>query len=114
MGHQLVGNLRGERGIEPASHVDRRQFLTLAGVVSLQFGAFQIEVGLLGVVRFEVSRPTIRRLQYYSDRKPDARIPTVVKVVPVVIIDVKVITIVPVLCPGFRPGIHEHERKAAV
>ena len=55
MGHQLVGNLFGERGIEPASHVDRRQFLVLALVVRLQFRAFQLEVGLLGV-RLRVHR----------------------------------------------------------
>jgi hypothetical protein len=46
MRHQLLGNLFGEFAIEPASDVDRRQFLVLARVVCLQFRAFQLEVGL--------------------------------------------------------------------
>jgi hypothetical protein len=44
-GHQLLGNLFGERGIEPALDVDRDQFLVLALVVCLQFRTFQLEVG---------------------------------------------------------------------
>jgi len=56
----------------------------------------------------------VRQLQYDSDRKPDARIPAVVKVVPVVIIDVNVIGVVPAFRPVFWPGIHEQERKTAV
>ena len=66
----------------------------------------------------EAAPPTVRppsgQLQRDSDRKPDARMPAVVKVVPVVITDVNVIGSVPVLRPGFRPGIQEHERKASV
>jgi hypothetical protein len=49
MGHELLGNLFGEGGIEPASDVDRRQFLVLAYVVVLQLRAFQLEVGLFGI-----------------------------------------------------------------
>jgi hypothetical protein len=36
MRHQLLGNLYGEFGIQPASHIDRDQFLAL--IVCLQFG----------------------------------------------------------------------------
>src|ERR1022692_1834876 len=57
---------------------------------------------------------TVHQLQRDSDRKSDARIRAVAKVVPVVIIDVNVIVSVPVFCPGPRPGIHEQEPKAAV
>lgn len=68
---------------------------------------------LFGVeASFEVV--AVRQLHYDRDRKSDARMPAVVKVVPIVIVDVDVIGIVPVLCPVFRPGIHEQERKAAV
>jgi hypothetical protein len=49
MGHQLLGNLFGELGIEPATNLDRHQFLVLALVVCIQFRAFQLEVGLFGV-----------------------------------------------------------------
>ena len=55
-----------------------------------------------------------RQLQYDSDRKSYVRIPAVVKVVPVVIIDVDVIGAVPVFLPVFRPGIQEQERIAAI
>jgi hypothetical protein len=51
----------------------------------------------------------VRQLQYDSDRQSNARIPAVVKVVPVVIIDVKVIGLEPVFSSAFRPGIHEQE-----
>jgi len=54
------------------------------------------------------------QLQFDGNRQSDARISAVVKVVPVVISDVQVIAIEPVLCPGFRPGIHQQERIAAV
>lgn len=47
--HELVGNLFGELAIEPASHVDRGQFFMFSRVVRLQFGAFQLEIGFLGV-----------------------------------------------------------------
>jgi hypothetical protein len=53
-------------------------------------------------------------LQVDSNRKSDTWILAVVKVVPAVIIDVKIIGVVPVCCPIFRPGVHEQERKAAV
>jgi len=56
----------------------------------------------------------VRQLQFDSDRQSDTRIRAVVKVVSVVIGDVKVIGIEPVSCPGFRVGIHEQERIAAV
>jgi hypothetical protein len=54
------------------------------------------------------------QLEVEGNRKSDTRIPAVVKIVPAVIIDVKIIGVVPVWCPVFRPGIHEQERKAAV
>jgi hypothetical protein len=47
--HQLLGNLFGELGIEPARDVDGRQFPVLAHVIGPQFRAFQLEVGLFGV-----------------------------------------------------------------
>jgi hypothetical protein len=40
--------------------------------------------------------------------------PAVVKVVPIVVVDVNVIGLVPILRSVFRPGIHEHERVAVV
>jgi hypothetical protein len=49
VGHQLLGHLFGELGIEPASDIDRRQFPVLAHVIGPQFRAFQLEVGLFGV-----------------------------------------------------------------
>ena len=48
------------------------------------------------------------------NRQSNARIRAVIKVVPVVISNVKVVAIEPVFCPGFRVGIHEQERNAAV
>ena len=56
----------------------------------------------------------VGQLHHDGDGKSDARIAAVVKVVPVVIIDVKIIGQEPVLCPVFWPGIQEHERRAAV
>jgi hypothetical protein len=59
----------------------------------------------------------IPQLQCDSDCKSDGRIPSVVEVVPVVVIvisDVDVIGRVPIVCPVFRPGVHEQERIAAV
>ena len=56
-------------------------------------------------------------LQCDSDRKSYGRIPAVVEVVPVVVIvisDVNVVGRVPIVCPVFRPGVHEEERIAAV
>jgi hypothetical protein len=41
-------------------------------------------------------RPSVRQLHYDRDRKAHARIPAVVKVVPIVITDIKVIGVVPV------------------
>jgi len=49
MGHQLLGDLIGEGTIEPASDVDRRQFLVLTLVVFFEFRAFKVEVGLFDV-----------------------------------------------------------------
>ena len=40
--------------------------------------------------------------------------PTIIKVIPVVIVNVKVVGIIPVFCPVFGPRVNEHERKAAV
>ena len=56
----------------------------------------------------------VHQLQGDRDRQSDARIPAVVKVIAVIIVDVNVIGLIPVFCPVFRPGIHEQERKAAV
>jgi hypothetical protein len=56
----------------------------------------------------------VLQLQCNSDRQSHARISAVVKVVAVVITNVKVIGVVPVCCPGLRPRIHEHERKTAI
>lgn len=56
----------------------------------------------------------VRQLQYDSDRQSDARVPPVVKVIPVVIIDVNIIVLVPIFCPVCWPGIQEQEPKAAV
>jgi hypothetical protein len=47
--HQLLGDLRGERGIQSALDVDGRQFPLLAFVVGLQLRPFQCEVGLFDV-----------------------------------------------------------------
>jgi hypothetical protein len=49
-----------------------------------------------------------------SDRKPDVWITAVVKVVPIVIINVNVIPLIPILWPVFWPGIQQQKRKAAV
>jgi hypothetical protein len=56
----------------------------------------------------------VRQLQRNSDRESDVWIPAVVKVVPVVVIDVDVIGSVPIVCPVFRPGIHQQEGISAV
>src|ERR1017187_8608067 len=48
------------------------------------------------------------------DRESHIRITAVVKVVPIVIIDVKVVGVIPVVGPVFRPWIHQQERKALV
>jgi hypothetical protein len=40
--------------------------------------------------------------------------PSIIKVIPVGIVDVKVVGIVPVFCPVFGPRVNEHERKATV
>jgi hypothetical protein len=68
----------------------------------------------LGVRAFLGFATAVRQLQCDHDRKSDARIPAVVKVVTIVVIDVEVIGLVPVLCPVFRPGIQEQERRTAV
>jgi hypothetical protein len=48
--HELVGYLLCELGIEAAPNVDCRQLLVLASVVGSEFGAFEREVSLLGVL----------------------------------------------------------------
>jgi hypothetical protein len=40
--------------------------------------------------------------------------PTIIKVIPIVIVNVKVVGIIPVFSPVFGPRVNEHERKAAV
>lgn len=69
--HHLLGNLLGEYGIEPTSAVDRRQRRPEAYAAAPQ-------------------------LQCDSDRQSRARIPAIVKVVPVVKTDIKVIGLTPV------------------
>ena len=49
MGHELVGDLFRERGIEATTNVDCHQFLMLALVVCSEFRALTREVGLFGV-----------------------------------------------------------------
>jgi hypothetical protein len=49
MGHELVGDLFRERGIEAATNIDRHQFLMLALVICSEFRALALEVGLFGV-----------------------------------------------------------------
>ena len=63
--------------------------------------------------RLGISRSELQ-LQRNHDRKPDLRIAAVVKVVAVVVVDVKVIGVIPVVGPIFRPGIHHQERKSTV
>jgi hypothetical protein len=47
VGHELVGDLFCERGIEAATNIDCRQFLALALVVCSKFHALTRKVGLL-------------------------------------------------------------------
>jgi hypothetical protein len=49
MGHELVGDLFCERGIEAATNVDCPQFLMLALVVCSEFHALTRQVSLFGV-----------------------------------------------------------------
>ena len=44
----------------------------------------------------------------------DVRIPAIVKVIPIVIIDVEIIGFVPIVCPVFRPGINKEERHSRI
>ena len=62
MGHQLLSDLFRERRIEPASDVDRRQFLVLALVIGFKFLALALKVSVfdicLGVHRDVLRRPS--------------------------------------------------------
>ena len=49
MGHELVGDLFRERGIEAATNVDCHQFLTLPPVVCSEFRALAREGSLFGI-----------------------------------------------------------------
>src|ERR1019366_10469930 len=49
VGHELFGDLLGQRPIKPAADVDGRQFRVFPLVVCLELGAFALEVGLFGV-----------------------------------------------------------------
>ena len=49
MGHELVGNLFCERGIEATTNVDCHQFLMLPSVVCSEFRALAREVSLFGI-----------------------------------------------------------------
>jgi hypothetical protein len=42
MGHQLLGDLFGERRLKPSSDVDGREFLVLAPVVCFEFRALEL------------------------------------------------------------------------
>src|SRR5579864_2628522 len=53
-------------------------------------------------------------LQHDGDCNRFAGIPTVVKVIPVVIADINVIGGIPVLRPVIRPRVNHHERITAV
>ena len=55
MGHELVGDLLCEGGIETAPDVDRSEFPVLALVIGSEFLALELEVGLLSV-RLGVNR----------------------------------------------------------
>jgi hypothetical protein len=56
----------------------------------------------------------VGQLHQDRNRKSGTRVSAVVKVVPVVIVDINVIGVVPVVCPVFWPGIQEQKRKASV
>src|SRR5450755_3415431 len=47
--HQLVRDLSGKCRIKAATDIDRRQFLAFARIVSLEFLAFTLDIGLLRV-----------------------------------------------------------------
>jgi hypothetical protein len=49
MGHQLLGNLFRERGIQTALHIDCSKFLVLGLVVCLDLRAFHAKRGLFGI-----------------------------------------------------------------
>ena len=49
MGHELVGNLFCERGIEATTNVDCHQFPMLPPVVCSELRALAREVGLFGI-----------------------------------------------------------------
>lgn len=49
-----------------------------------------------------------------ADRNPLARIPAVVQIISVVIVNVNVVARVPVYCPVFWPRVKKHEPKPAV
>ena len=49
MGHELLGDLFRERGIEATANIDRCQFPAFAYVVCFEFRAFQVERGLFGI-----------------------------------------------------------------
>ena len=49
MGHELVGDLCCERGLEATTNIDCCQFLLLARIVRSEFRALTCKVGLFGV-----------------------------------------------------------------
>ena len=57
----------------------------------------------------------IRLLQRYVDRDVHSRMATIAEVVPVIyVVNVNVVGLIPVRCPGFRPRINNREPEAAV
>jgi hypothetical protein len=49
MDQQLPGDVFGERRIEPATDVDRHQFVMFSPVVCFEFLALKLEIGMFGV-----------------------------------------------------------------
>ena len=47
--HQLLCDSVRQRRVQPTTDVDGRQFAVFASAIFCEFGAFQIEFGMLGV-----------------------------------------------------------------
>ena len=53
-------------------------------------------------------------LQGDGDRQRNTRVHTVIKIIPVVIVNVNVVGVIPIFRPVFGPRVNQQERKAAV
>lgn len=62
----------------------------------------------------DTSIPLLHRLHCDGKRQSDVRISAVVQVISVVIIDVNVVSHIPIVCPVLRPRVHQQESKASV